>query len=151
MKWNDEISTELTLPAEHLLRKNSARERSLQKFLQHCKKGFVIVAIIFFTRVATVYMVLWNDTRIVPCDSQVWAIWCTWSSYKNNWICYKGRLFRHQVSAICSKRALFLTKILAMWAAVLIYTICAQSKFPIPIVAIPSYSVLKGCTYIIVP
>jgi len=32
------------------------------------------LAIIFFTRVATVYMVLWNDTIIVPCDSQVWAI-----------------------------------------------------------------------------
>jgi len=28
----------------------------------------------FFTRVATVDMVLWNITRIVPCDSQLWAI-----------------------------------------------------------------------------
>ena len=48
------------------------------------QKGFVILAIIFFARGATVYMVLWNDTRIVPCDSQVWAIRCTWSSYRNN-------------------------------------------------------------------
>jgi len=63
------------------------------------QKGFVILAITFFTRVATVYMLLWNDTRIVPCDSQVWAIQCTWpwSSYRNNWICYKGRLFRYQI------------------------------------------------------
>ena len=39
----------------------------------HCKKGFVILTIIFFTRVATVDMVLWEDTRIVPRD-QLWAI-----------------------------------------------------------------------------
>jgi len=43
----------------------------------HCKKGFVILTIIFFTRVATVDMVLWEDTRIVPHDSQLWAIQCT--------------------------------------------------------------------------
>ena len=43
--------------------------------LSTAKKGFVILAIVFFTRVATVYMVFWNDTRIVPCDSQVqWRI-----------------------------------------------------------------------------
>jgi len=40
----------------------------------HCKKGFVILTIIFFTRVATVDMVLWEDTRIVPHDSQLWAM-----------------------------------------------------------------------------
>jgi len=48
------------------------------------------LTIIFFTRVATVDMVLWEDTRIVPCDSQLWAIQCAWSSYRNNRICYKG-------------------------------------------------------------
>ena len=41
----------------------------------HCKKGFVTLTIIFFTRVATVDMVLWEDTRIVPRDSQLWAIY----------------------------------------------------------------------------
>ena len=51
----------------------------------HCKKGFVIFTIVFLTRTATVDMVLWDDTRIVPCDSQLWAIQC-----RNNWICYKG-------------------------------------------------------------
>jgi len=25
-------------------------------------------------------------TRIVFCDSQLWAIQCTWSSYRNNWM-----------------------------------------------------------------
>jgi len=56
----------------------------------HCKKGFVISTIIFFPRIATVDMVLWEDTIIVPHDSQLWAIQCTWSSYRNNRICYKG-------------------------------------------------------------
>jgi len=37
----------------------------------HCKKGFVTLTIIFFTRVATVDIVLWEDTRIVPRDSQL--------------------------------------------------------------------------------
>ena len=61
----------------------------------HCKKGFVMLTIIFFTRVATVDMVLWEDTRIFPCDSQLWAIQCTWSSYRNNRICYTsaGKIF----------------------------------------------------------
>ena len=58
--------------------------------MHHCKKGFVILTIIFFTRVATVDMVLWEDTRVVPRDSQLWAMQCTWSSYRNNRICYKG-------------------------------------------------------------
>jgi len=50
----------------------------------HYKKGFVLLTIVFLTRIATVDMVLWDDTRIVPCDSQLWAIQCTWSSYRNN-------------------------------------------------------------------
>jgi len=33
-------------------------------------------------------MVLWDDTRIVPFNSQLWANQCTWTSYRNNWICY---------------------------------------------------------------
>jgi len=41
--------------------------------MYHCKKGFVISTIIFFTRVATVDVVLWKDTRIVPHDNQLWA------------------------------------------------------------------------------
>jgi len=54
------------------------------KFL-HCKKGFVILTIVFLTRIAlTIDMVLWDDTRVVPCDSQLWAIQCTRSSYRNN-------------------------------------------------------------------
>jgi len=40
------------------------------------------------TGVETVDMVLWEDTRIVPRDNQLWAIQWTWSS---NRICYKGR------------------------------------------------------------
>jgi len=35
-------------------------------------------------------LLTWFDTRIVPSDSQLWAIQCTWSSYRNNQICYKG-------------------------------------------------------------
>jgi len=35
------------------------------------KKGFVILTIVFLTRIATVDMVLWDDTRMVPCDSQL--------------------------------------------------------------------------------
>jgi len=31
----------------------------------HCKKTFVILTIVFLTRIATVDMVLWDDTRIV--------------------------------------------------------------------------------------
>jgi len=58
--------------------------------IYHCKKGFVTLTIIFFTRAATVDMVLWEDTRIVPRDSQLWAIQCALSSYRNNRICYKG-------------------------------------------------------------
>ena len=37
------------------------------------------MAIIFFTRVATVAVVLWEDTIIVPHDDQLWAIQSTWS------------------------------------------------------------------------
>ena len=40
----------------------------------HRKKGFVILAIVFLTGIATADMVLWDDTRVVPCDSQLWAI-----------------------------------------------------------------------------
>jgi len=36
--------------------------------LYHCKKGFVILTIIFFTRVATVDMVLWEDEIELPND-----------------------------------------------------------------------------------
>jgi len=35
----------------------------------HCKKGFVILTIVLLTRIATADMVLWDDTRMVPCDS----------------------------------------------------------------------------------
>jgi len=45
------------------------------------------LTIVFLTRIATVGVVLWDDTRIVPCDSQQLAIQCTWSNYRNNWIC----------------------------------------------------------------
>jgi len=47
----------------------------MQRAKWHSIKGFVILTIIlywgeFLTRIATVDMVLWDDTRIVPCDSQ---------------------------------------------------------------------------------
>jgi len=38
------------------------------------QKEFVILTIVFLTRIATVDMVLWDDARIVPRDSQLWAI-----------------------------------------------------------------------------
>ena len=38
------------------------------------QKGFVILTIVFLARIATVVMVLWDDSRIVPCDSQLWEI-----------------------------------------------------------------------------
>ena len=53
--------------------------RTLPNNFYTVKKGFVISTIIFFTRVATVDMVLWKDTRIVPHNNQLWAIQCTWS------------------------------------------------------------------------
>ena len=46
------------------------------------KKFKNILTIVFLTKIATV----WDDTRIVPCDSQLWEIQCTWSSYRNNWM-----------------------------------------------------------------
>jgi len=41
------------------------------------KKGFVISTIVLLTTITTVDMVLWDG-------SQLWAIQCTWSSYRNN-------------------------------------------------------------------
>jgi len=32
------------------------------------EKGFVILTILFLTRIATVDMVLWDDTRVVQCS-----------------------------------------------------------------------------------
>jgi len=46
----------------------------------------MILAIVFLIGIATVGMALWDDARIVPFDSQLWAIQCTWSSYRNNWM-----------------------------------------------------------------
>ena len=43
----------------------------------NCRKEFVTLTIVFLTRIATVEMVLWDDTKIV----QLWAIQCAWSSY----------------------------------------------------------------------
>ena len=37
------------------------------------QKGFVVLTIVFLTRIATVDIVLWDDTRIVPCDSQQYS------------------------------------------------------------------------------
>ena len=75
----------------------------LQLYESLQERIFVILTIIFFTRVATVDVVLREDTRIVSCDSQLWAIQCTWSSYRKNRICLLG----HQIAGICSKMALF--------------------------------------------
>jgi len=49
----------------------------------NCRKGFVIL-IILYCIIATADIVLWDDTIIVPYDSQLWAIQCTWNSYRNN-------------------------------------------------------------------
>jgi len=38
------------------------------------KKNLLFLTIVFLTRIATVDMVIWDDTRVVPCDSQLWAI-----------------------------------------------------------------------------
>ena len=82
----------------------------------HCKKRFVIWTIVFLTRIATVDMVLWDDTRIVPCDSQLWEIQCTQSSYRNLQLnaTRAGSLLRLKISAICSKGHCSLTMILVM-------------------------------------
>ena len=37
------------------------------------RKGFILTSV-FLTRTATVDVALWDDTRIVTCDSQLWAI-----------------------------------------------------------------------------
>jgi len=64
---------------------------TLNSFNGTLQKKYLLLflAIVFLTRIATVEMVLWDDTRIVPCDSKLWAIQCTWSSYRNNWICWE--------------------------------------------------------------
>jgi len=41
---------------------------------------FFVLTNVFLIRIATVDMVLWDDTRVVFCDSQLLAIQCTWSS-----------------------------------------------------------------------
>jgi len=41
----------------------------------HYKKEYVNLTIL--TRFATVDVVLWDDTRMVTCDSQLWVIQCT--------------------------------------------------------------------------
>ena len=53
----------------------SSREPEESPEIATLQKEFV-----FLTRIATVDMVLWDDARIIPCDSQLWAIQCTWRS-----------------------------------------------------------------------
>jgi len=52
------------------------------------------------------------------------AIQCTWSSYRNNWICYKG--WECRISAIFSKGHCSLTVMLVMWTTVLINYLCPK-------------------------
>ena len=53
-------------------------------------------------------MVLWEDTRIVPRDSQLWAIQSHGVTTGTiEFATRAGKISGHQVSAICSKRALF--------------------------------------------
>jgi len=61
----------------------------------NCRKGFVILIVVFLTRIATADIVLWDDTMILPCDSQLWAIQCTWSSYRNNVKCCRDWEFTY--------------------------------------------------------
>ena len=53
-------------------------QKRVQQQLNRSKE-FVSLTIVFLTRIATVDMVLWDDARIIPCNSQLWAIQCTWS------------------------------------------------------------------------
>jgi len=52
-------------------------------------------------------MVLWDDTRIVPCDSQLWAHSAHRVATEQLNATRTESLFRCKVSAIHSKRALF--------------------------------------------
>jgi len=81
LRWQPTL---FALPEPELLKRNQQVTLMEATQHQHCKKGFVILTTAFLTRIATVDMVLWDDTRIVPCDSQLWTIQCTWSSYRNN-------------------------------------------------------------------
>ena len=62
------------------------------------QKGFVIF--VFLTRIATVDVALWYDTRIViiPCDSQLWAIQL--QEHLNMLQLRAGSLLQLQISAI---------------------------------------------------
>jgi len=84
------------------------------------------LTIVFLTRIATVDMVLWDDTRIVPCDSQLWAIRCTRSSYRNNWMLLGLGVYLDLRKVLyAAKRHCSLTMILVMWTTVLIKYLCS--------------------------
>ena len=51
------------------------------------KKGFVILTIAFVIRIETVGMVLRDNTRIVPCGSQLCVIHHTWSTTTIEEVC----------------------------------------------------------------
>ena len=81
---------------------------------QGSKKGHTAKRI-GFVRIATADMVLWDDTRIVHCDSQLWAIQYTWSTKQMNMLQRLGSLLLCQISTIYAvKGHCSLTKILVM-------------------------------------
>jgi len=71
-------------------------------------------------------MVLWDDTRIVPCDNQQYSAHGV-ARGTTAYATRAGSLLKHQISAICSKRELFPSVILV-----------------ILIFAVPSYSGLNS-------
>ena len=77
----------------------------MRHVLIRCKKGFVILTIVFLTRIATVDMVSWDDTRIVPCDSQQYSAYGV-ATGTTEYATRTRSLLRYQISVICSKRAL---------------------------------------------
>jgi len=64
---------------------------------------------VFLTRIATVDMVLWDDTRIVPCDSQQYSAHGVATGTTR-----AESLLRPKISAIAAKGHCCLTMILVM-------------------------------------
>jgi len=80
---------------------------SLQKWVGYFDNN------VFLTRIATVDMVLWDDTRIVPCDNQQYSAHGV-ATGTTEYATRAGSLLKHQIGAICSQRELFPSVILVM-------------------------------------
>ena len=71
-------------PASSAATANGVYHMAMSILSTSMQKGFLFWQLYFFTRIATVEIVVWYDTKIVPHDSQKWVIQCTWSSHRNN-------------------------------------------------------------------